>query len=85
MALIELLDEGDFIGIIYPDGKYYSIRVALLKKLLYKGEDGCVVLIDVRDRTLELNYLDVEDPLNLGNQYVSLDALWDWFIDTINN
>ncbi len=83
MTLTKILDEGDFLGIQYIDNKYKSIRNTSIKKLGYNSIEGEIILIKDREESITFNYLEVEDPDNLGNAFSSLTELWDYILNII--
>jgi len=76
LQLTKVLINGDFLDIIYPDSKNISTKLSLIKGIKYDAVDDCIVIIKYNKTIISLNYLEVEDPLNLGHSFFSSYALW---------
>ena len=83
MKLIKLIEAGKYIGIDNAF-RYNRLRKDLIKKLMYLSLQNSVLIIKRKNTTIYLNYTYVEDPNNLGNSFSSLDALWNWLLNSIN-
>ena len=83
MNLIHILDEGDFMGIRYPQGLHRSMRGSQIKTISSDIATGTVFMVWYDQRSVEFIYKNVGDPSNPGSPFPSLAALRDWIMSIL--
>jgi hypothetical protein len=85
MDLIQIIDEGSYTGIVYPNERHRSLRNILLKDIGYDSSTGSILMKWKDSDTVELIYTNVEDPNSPGNPLSSIDDLWDLIISIVGS
>jgi len=70
---------------ITNDINYKTIRLLLMKSLIYNEIADSIMVILYRDSIYELQYKLLENPDTPGNSFSSINDLWEWLIANINS
>lgn len=85
MSLIKINKTSLFLSIEYSTFKSISISFTDIKELISSKASGIITIIKSRNNSVELYYLDVEDPDNIGNSFATIETLWIYIMGIINN